>query len=193
MASTARLAKDLLSQKTFLEEINTRMQPQSGILNTITRNNNEHNACMKAMEGRLADGNARLMGLHTTMEATTSSLCTDINDIHARLIPDLRHDIKHEFSKALAHVPFLAANNPILPEGTGACILSEESKGTGVPPGGKPDSPLALAAPPIQSKGTGTSQANATTILAMAAPPHSVQGDRYFSGKCNNSLLGLGG
>jgi hypothetical protein len=101
MASTARLAKDLLSQKTFLEEINTRVQRQSGILNTITCNNDERDARMKAMECCLADGDARLTGLCTTTEATMSSLRTDINNIHARLIPDLRRNIKHEFSEAL--------------------------------------------------------------------------------------------
>jgi hypothetical protein len=117
VASTAHLAKDLLSQKTFLEKKNTRVQRQSGILNTITRNNNQCDACMKATEGSLADGDTRLTGLCTTTKATTSSLCTDINNTRACLIPDLRRNIKHEFSKALARVPFSAANGPIPPKG----------------------------------------------------------------------------
>jgi hypothetical protein len=93
VAFTACLAADLLPQKTLLDEINNQVQIQSSILNTITRNNKDNDAHMKEVEGCLADGDAHLTCFCNTTEATTSSLRTDINIVHARFIPYLRCDI----------------------------------------------------------------------------------------------------
>jgi hypothetical protein len=125
MATTARLTSDVLTHKTILDKITNQVQIQSGILNTITHNNNVHNAYMKDVEGCLADGDACLTGVRNTMEATTSSLRTDINNVHAHLIPDLHRDIKKKINKALAHFPStnavdtlpLEADNPTWLEG----------------------------------------------------------------------------
>jgi hypothetical protein len=85
----------------------SQLKAQSGILRTITRHNETLDACLLTVEGDLVgvNGNvatfdACLQGLRTTTEATTSALRTDVNNVRARVIPNLRRDLHNELQES---------------------------------------------------------------------------------------------
>ncbi len=156
-----------MTHKTILDKITNRVQIQSGILNTITRNNDVRNAHMKDIEGRLTDSDACLTGLCNTTEATTSSLRTDINNVRVRLILDLRRNIKCEINEALARIPSTNA--------AGALPLEADDhtrpEGASVPTGEVP--PTTMARPHFLAQAASTSEANATNASPEAMLTHT--------------------
>jgi hypothetical protein len=102
-ATTDRHGALLKEISTSVQKQGSQLEAQSGILRTITRHNETRDARLLNVEGDLVAVNrtvatfdARLQGLRTTTEATTSALRTDVNDVRARVIPDLRRDLHNE-------------------------------------------------------------------------------------------------
>jgi hypothetical protein len=87
-----------------LQGITHRLEKHSDIIRTITAHNESRDAHVLTVEGDLATNHgsidtfdtridARLQGHRTTTDTAVSVLRTDVTDIRARIIPDLRRDL----------------------------------------------------------------------------------------------------
>ena len=81
----------------MLKGITTRLENQSNILRTITEHNKSRDAVVLTVEdnletvwGLVTSFDAHLQGLRTNTETATSALRTDVNNLRACIIPDLR-------------------------------------------------------------------------------------------------------
>ena len=91
----------LTNHNTTLTTIKTRLENQSNILREITQQNVSQDARVQTVEGDLTSVHgsvntfdAKLLGLCTTRDTATSILQVDVNDLRARIIPDLRRDLQ---------------------------------------------------------------------------------------------------
>ncbi len=100
---------DALLKEIFasVQKQGSQLEAQSGILRTITCHNETHDAHLQtikgdlvAVNGTVAMFNACLQGLCTTTEVTTAALCTDVNNVRARVIPNLRRDLHNEIQES---------------------------------------------------------------------------------------------
>jgi len=104
----------------MLKSFTDRLEKHSDIIRTITAHNESRDARVLTVEGDLATVHgsivtfnarvdARLQGHRTTTDTAVSALRTDVTDIQARIIPDLRRnllqDIDTSIKEALAQLP----------------------------------------------------------------------------------------
>jgi len=109
-SSVSELAAISTRQESSLTSIFDRLEAQSNILRTITQRNESRDARVLTVEENLATVNesvtsvdaklravdAKLVGFRATSETTTSTLRLDVNDLRARIIPELRRDLLTE-------------------------------------------------------------------------------------------------
>jgi hypothetical protein len=109
-SSVSELAAISTRQEYSLKSIFARLEDQSNILRTITQRNESRDARVLTVEENLVTVNesvtsvdaklravdAKLVGFRATSETTTSTLRLDVNDLRARIIPDLRRDLLTE-------------------------------------------------------------------------------------------------
>ena len=119
----------LTGHNTTLATINTCLEKQSNILCEITQKNVSQDACVQTIEGdltlvqgsvqtfdirvqtikgelTLVQGlvqtfNTKLLSLHTTTDTATTTLQTNINDLRARVIPNLRCDLQTDIQNSV--------------------------------------------------------------------------------------------
>jgi hypothetical protein len=106
-ATTDRHDALLKEVSASVQKQGSQLEAQSGILRTITRHNKTRDAHLQTVEGDLVAVNgtvatfdARLQGLCTTTEATTSALRTNVNNVRARIISDLRRDLHNKLQES---------------------------------------------------------------------------------------------
>ena len=108
------IATCLTNHDTTLTTIKTRLENQSNILRKITQQNVSRDARVQTVEGdiTLVHGsvntfNAKLLGLRTTTDMSTSTLWAKVNDLRACIIPNLRCDLQMDIqhsANAMAQV-----------------------------------------------------------------------------------------
>jgi hypothetical protein len=106
-SSVSTLADITTRHDNTLEAIKTRLENQSNILRKITQQNVSRDTRVQHVEGNLAlvhgsvnTFNAKLLGLRTTTDTATSTLRNDVNDLRARIIPNLRRDLIAEIQQS---------------------------------------------------------------------------------------------
>jgi hypothetical protein len=116
--TTERLAADLLTHKTLLDGIYDRVCDQSRVLGKITDANAARDAHLKAIDDSIAVGVDRVKVVEsclanvdkaiTKFDVWLTGLCTEIRDVHARVISG---DINREIHAAIARLPLDTTTN----------------------------------------------------------------------------------
>ena len=119
------ITKGLQRQTDAMAEIDKRLQTHSGILSRLTGKAENHDNRLNGVSNSLAfletrlpqisaDTEARVQGVRKVLDTETTSLRTDVMEIRARLIPDLRrevHSLDGALREALTRLPSSTATS----------------------------------------------------------------------------------